>query len=61
MAPRRSEIRKRAELFEGDIGATDLELVERAVRIITERGYELATPAEARDMLGLEQLDTVPA
>jgi len=36
-------------------------LVERAVRIITELGYELATPAEARDMLGLEQLDTVPA
>ncbi len=41
--------------------ATNLELVERAVRIITELGYELATPAEARDILGLKQLDTVPA
>lgn len=41
--------------------ATNLELVERAVRIITELGHELATPAEARDMLGLRQLDTVAA
>lgn len=39
--------------------ATNLELVERAVRIISELGYELATPREARDLLGLRQLDAV--
>lgn len=38
--------------------ATNLELVQRAVRIITELGYEIATPAEAREMLGIKQLDT---
>ncbi|MGW1400821.1 3-keto-5-aminohexanoate cleavage protein [Streptomyces sp. NPDC002405] len=41
--------------------ATNLELAERAVRIIRELGYELATPSEAREMLGLQQLDEVPA
>lgn len=41
--------------------ATNLELTERAVRVITELGYEVATPAEAREILGLRQLDTVPA
>ncbi|MGX4693602.1 3-keto-5-aminohexanoate cleavage protein [Streptomyces sp. JNUCC 63] len=41
--------------------ATNLELTERAVRIIHELGYEIATPREARDMLGLKQLDEVPA
>ena len=40
--------------------ATNLQLVERAVRIITELGYEIATPAEAREILGLRQLDAVP-
>ena len=33
--------------------ATNLQLVERAVRIIRELGYEPATPTEAREMLGL--------
>jgi 3-keto-5-aminohexanoate cleavage enzyme len=33
--------------------ATNLELVERMVRILREVNLEPATPAEARDMLGL--------
>lgn len=36
--------------------ATNLELTERAVRICTEMGYELATPSEAREIMGLPQL-----
>jgi 3-keto-5-aminohexanoate cleavage enzyme len=36
--------------------ATNLQLTERAVRICTEMGYELATPSEARHMMGLPQL-----
>ena len=36
--------------------ATNLELTERAVRICTELGYELATPSEARAIMGLPQL-----
>jgi 3-keto-5-aminohexanoate cleavage enzyme len=35
--------------------ATNLELVERMVRILHELNLEPATPAEARDMLGLKQ------
>jgi hypothetical protein len=31
------------------------------VRIITELGYELVTPTEARSMLGLRQLEPVTA
>ena len=33
--------------------ATNLQLVERAVRLIGELEMEPATPAEAREMLGL--------
>jgi uncharacterized protein (DUF849 family) len=33
--------------------ATNIELVERTVRIIRELGYECATLPEAREMLGL--------
>ncbi len=36
--------------------ATNIQLTERAVRIIHEMGYELATPREAREILGLPQL-----
>lgn len=36
--------------------ATNLELVERAVRLITELDFEPATPSEARDMLGLKTI-----
>ncbi|MET9080740.1 3-keto-5-aminohexanoate cleavage protein [Streptomyces sp. NPDC004237] len=35
--------------------ATNVELVERMVRILTELNLEPATPAEAREMLGLRQ------
>jgi 3-keto-5-aminohexanoate cleavage enzyme len=41
---------KRGEL------ATNLQLVQRAVRIIREMGCEPATPAEAREILGLRPL-----
>jgi uncharacterized protein (DUF849 family) len=33
--------------------ATNVQLVERIVRIIREMGMEPATPAEARDIIGL--------
>jgi 3-keto-5-aminohexanoate cleavage enzyme len=36
--------------------ATNQDLVKRAVRIIRELGCEPATPAEAREMLGLKPL-----
>lgn len=36
--------------------ATNLELTERIVRIIREMGLEPATPAEAREIIGLRQL-----
>ena len=36
--------------------ATNVQLTERAVRICNEMGYELATPSEARDIMGLQQL-----
>ena len=38
--------------------ATNLELTQRAARICTDLGYELATPREAREILGLKQLAT---
>jgi 3-keto-5-aminohexanoate cleavage enzyme len=38
--------------------ATNLELVERMVRILTELNLEPATPAEARQMLGLRPVAT---
>lgn len=41
--------------------ATNLQLTQRAVRIITELGMEVATPTEARQMMGLRQLEVVPA
>lgn len=40
----------------GDL-ATNERLVERAVRIIRELGLEPATPAEAREMLGLKPVE----
>ncbi|MCK6208965.1 3-keto-5-aminohexanoate cleavage protein [Georgenia sp. EYE_87] len=36
--------------------ATNVQLVERAVRIIRELGHEVATPQEARQILGLKSL-----
>jgi uncharacterized protein (DUF849 family) len=37
-----------------DEPATNVRMVERAVRLVRELGFELATPAEARAILGLE-------
>jgi uncharacterized protein (DUF849 family) len=36
--------------------ASNLELTARAVRIVEELGFELATPAEARQIMGLKPL-----
>lgn len=36
--------------------ATNVQLVERMVRIVRELGYEPATPAEAREIMGLRPL-----
>jgi 3-keto-5-aminohexanoate cleavage enzyme len=41
--------------------ATNVQLVQRAVRIIRELGHEPATPEEARQMLGLKSLATANA
>jgi uncharacterized protein (DUF849 family) len=38
--------------------ATNVQLVERTVRILREMDYEIATPAEARQMLGLPRRDS---
>jgi 3-keto-5-aminohexanoate cleavage enzyme len=38
--------------------ARNVELVERTVRILREMDYEIATPAEARRMMGLPRTDT---
>ncbi len=36
--------------------ATNVQLVERLVRMVREMGYEPATPTEAREIMGLPQL-----
>jgi 3-keto-5-aminohexanoate cleavage enzyme len=42
--------------------ATNVQLVERLVRLVREMGYEPATPAEAREIIGLRPLhETVNA
>lgn len=38
--------------------ATNVQLTERVVRLVREMGYEPATPAEARQILGLPRKDT---
>ena len=38
--------------------ARNVELVERTVRILREMDYEIATPTEARQMMGLPRTDT---
>ena len=37
----------------GQLAESNVQFVERAVRVIKEYGNEVATPAEAREMLGL--------
>jgi uncharacterized protein (DUF849 family) len=41
--------------------ATNVQLVERMVRIIHEMGMEVATPAEAREMMGLAPVAAIKA
>jgi 3-keto-5-aminohexanoate cleavage enzyme len=38
----------------GELASGNAQLVERAVRIIHDLGREVATPEEAREMLGME-------
>lgn len=40
----------------GQAAATNAELVEKIVALIHQIGFEVATPSEARDLLGLKQL-----
>lgn len=47
--------------YEKGVPATNLALVQRMVRIIRELGMEPATPAEARELMGLPALEAVPA
>jgi uncharacterized protein (DUF849 family) len=42
--------------FEQGVLATNVQLVERLVRIVREMGYEPATPDEARQIMGLRAL-----
>jgi uncharacterized protein (DUF849 family) len=42
--------------YEQGVLATNVQLVERLVRMVREMGYEPATPAEAREIIGLRQL-----
>lgn len=46
-------------LERGVLAASNAEQVEKAVRILTEMGHEVATPAEAREILGLKGGDRV--
>ena len=42
--------------YSKDVLATNVQLVERMVRIVREMGFEPATPTEARQIMGLRQL-----
>ena len=42
--------------YEQGVLATNVQLVERLVRLVREMGYEPATPAEAREIIGLRPL-----
>jgi 3-keto-5-aminohexanoate cleavage enzyme len=39
----------------GELVKSNAQLVERVVRIAKEMGREIATPAQAREMLGIPQ------
>lgn len=43
----------------GQAAATNADLVEKTVSLIHQMGLEVATPAEARDLLGLERLQVI--
>ena len=42
--------------YEQGVLATNVQLVERLVRLVREMGYEPATPTEAREIIGLRPL-----
>jgi 3-keto-5-aminohexanoate cleavage enzyme len=42
----------------GELATSNAQLVERVVRIAKELGREIATPAQAREMLGIEKIKT---
>jgi 3-keto-5-aminohexanoate cleavage enzyme len=42
--------------LEQGVLATNVQLVERLVRLVREMGYEPATPSEAREIIGLRPL-----
>ena len=39
----------------GQLAESNVQFVERAARVIREYGNEVATPAEAREILGLKK------
>ena len=43
-------------MYSKGVKASNLMLVERAVRVVKEFGKEIATPSEAREILGIKQL-----
>ncbi|HKS50183.1 MAG TPA: 3-keto-5-aminohexanoate cleavage protein [Amycolatopsis sp.] len=51
------EIRQEVGYKKGEVG-TNLQLRERLVRIARDMGFEPATPADARQMLGLPLKNT---
>jgi 3-keto-5-aminohexanoate cleavage enzyme len=42
----------------GELAGSNARLVEKIVRIATEQGREIATPAEAREIVGMPRLAT---
>jgi uncharacterized protein (DUF849 family) len=42
--------------YEHGVLATNVQLVERLVRLVREMGFEPATPSEAREIIGLKPL-----
>ena len=40
----------------GDLAKSNAQFVERSVRLLNELQFEIATPDDARDILGLERI-----
>jgi len=43
-------------MYSKDVKASNVMLVERAVRVVKEFGKQVATPAETREILGIKPL-----
>jgi 3-keto-5-aminohexanoate cleavage enzyme len=41
----------------GELATSNAQLVERIVGIATDLGYEIATPDEAREILGIKKVE----